>query len=559
MSAEVYIRENVKGICNKVYIAPNIPEKKLNNAIESVAKGENPDYVVAILDTTLLGSAKEGCVLFGDKMFIKPMLEKAKEYKFKDISNIEFIYEEVKKKNDKIDIKEKLIVNFDDGRKEKLDSLIGLNYKKFEEFINEMLNQEGEDKNFTSNSQVLPLANMDNSIKLAYLKIICNFVYQSSDNITALEYSEIISLTARINLDKKERLELRSYMCSISEKEDDDELIKYLQTNISESSFDILKKSLIKDILYIQRVRDKENISQNDFLNKIKEKLNIKDEEIDLMIAAIKNDEDIIKLRMNDSQITKAFKELISKAGAIGVPMAAIYFSGSIVGLSAAGITSGLAALGMGGILGFSSMATGIGALVVLGVFTYKGIKKVTGINEIENNKQRELMLQAIIRNSQQALNYLIEDVNEITQQLIAALEKEEMNSKKVKKLSLIIEMLSKGAKSTTNKINYAELEIIISKVPKTLDLVRLEELTNEPTKLKLREYVLNCYQERELILNNEESKYEYVLKNELGINELEELSSIFNGIGYNNVKDAALASAKGFAKSIKDGIIKGN
>lgn len=559
MSAEVYIRENVKGICNKVYIAPNIPEKKLNNAIESVAKGENPDYVVAILDTTLLGSAKEGCVLFGDKMFIKPMLEKAKEYKFKDISNIEFIYEEVKKKNDKIDIKEKLIVNFDDGRKEKLDSLIGLNYKKFEEFINEMLNQEGEDKNFTSNSQVLPLANMDNSIKLAYLKIICNFVYQSSDNITALEYSEIISLTARINLDKKERLELRSYMCSISEKEDDDELIKYLQTNISESSFDILKKSLIKDILYIQRVRDKENISQNDFLNKIKDKLKIKDEEIDLMLDAIKNDEDIIKLRMNDSQIIKSFKELISKAGAIGVPMAAIYFSGSIVGLSAAGITSGLAALGMGGILGFSSMATGIGALVVLGVFTYKGIKKATGINEIENNKQRELMLQAIIRNSQQALNYLIEDVNEITQQLISALEKEEMNSKKVKKLSLMIEMLSKGAKSTTNKINYAELEIIISKVPKTLDLVRLEELTNEPTKLKLREYVLNCYQERELILTNEESKYEYVLKNELVINELEELSSIFNGIGYNNVKDAALASAKGFAKSIKDGIIKGN
>lgn len=262
---------------------------------------------------------------------------------------------------------------------------------------------------------------------------------------------------------------------------------------------------------------------------------------------------------MNDSQIIKSFKELISKAGAIGVPMAAIYFSGSIVGLSAAGITSGLAALGMGGILGFSSMATGIGALVVLGVFTYKGIKKATGINEIENNKQRELMLQAIIRNSQQALNYLIEDVNEITQQLISALEKEELNSKKVKKLSLMIEMLSKGAKSTTNKINYAELEIIISKVPKTLDLVRLEELTNEPTKLKLREYVLNCYQERELILTNEESKYEYVLKNELVINELEELSSIFNGIGYNNVKDAALASAKGFAKSIKDGIIKGN
>lgn len=86
-------------------------------------------------------------------------------------------------------------------------------------------------------------------------------------------------------------------------------------------------------------------------------------------------------------------KDLVAKAGAVGVLLAAIYFSGSVVGMSSAGITSGLTALRMGGALGFSSMLTGIGSTVLIGVGAYKGIKKVTGISDLENNKQREMML----------------------------------------------------------------------------------------------------------------------------------------------------------------------
>ncbi|MDP4086135.1 MAG: hypothetical protein Q8934_16155 [Bacillota bacterium] len=76
---------------------------------------------------------------------------------------------------------------------------------------------------------------------------------------------------------------------------------------------------------------------------------------------------------------------MAAKAGAVGVPMAAIYFSGSVIGLDATGITSELAALGMGGILGLSGIVTGIGAALLIGVGAYKGIKKVTGISDLEN------------------------------------------------------------------------------------------------------------------------------------------------------------------------------
>ena len=77
---------------------------------------------------------------------------------------------------------------------------------------------------------------------------------------------------------------------------------------------------------------------------------------------------DILNKRKNDSQIAKSFKDIAAKAGAVGVPLAAIYFSGSVVGFSAAGITSGLATMGLGGLLGFSGMVTGIGTVVLIGV-----------------------------------------------------------------------------------------------------------------------------------------------------------------------------------------------
>ncbi|MFD3447111.1 hypothetical protein ACFDTO_21150 [Microbacteriaceae bacterium 4G12] len=53
--------------------------------------------------------------------------------------------------------------------------------------------------------------------------------------------------------------------------------------------------------------------------------------------------------------------------------------------------------------------------------------------------------------------------------------------SKKIEKLSTILSMMSKGAQATTQKINYAESESVISHLPKILDMTTLEELTSEP------------------------------------------------------------------------------
>jgi hypothetical protein len=69
-----------------------------------------------------------------------------------------------------------------------------------------------------------------------------------------------------------------------------------------------------------------------------------------------------------------SWKELASRAAAVGVPLAALNVAG-IAGFSAVGITSGLAALGsMSGlaILGLNPMTAGIGALILGGVAVKK-------------------------------------------------------------------------------------------------------------------------------------------------------------------------------------------
>ena len=556
MGVENYIKENVSLIGDKVYIAPDIPEKKLNNAILSIAEGVNPQYVLAIVDTTLFGSAKEGIVFLGDRVFVRNTFEKATIFNFSDISEAEYVCEESTKDNGKVVKIEKVILKLNDSTEQKLSlPSVGINFKEFANFINRIINEGGEEKVFETTAQTLPLSDMDNGVKSAYIKIICNYAYSDDDVIDAKEYAEIVSLIVRIDYHAKDRLSLRSYMCDKNNIEDSKSLIDYLSANVPDGSRDIVKKSLMKDIIYIYKLKNDMAQWKNDrFIVELQNELNINDEQIELIILAIKSDENILNERKNDSEIVKSMKDIGAKAAAVGVPLAAVYFSGSVIGMSAAGLTSGLAMLGMGGFLGFSSMFTGIGVVALLGVGTYKGIKKVTGLSELENNKQRELMLQAIIKNSQKSLNYLIEDVNEISKQLTEEINKGMESAIKIKKLSKLLAMMSNSAKETSSKINYAEVEEIIAKLPKNLDKTRFEELTNEPTKEKLRSFVLSCYIEKEIIVeyadNTQEMKKILELDDKQELKILEQLYSVLESIGYMNIKDAALASAKGVAKS---------
>jgi hypothetical protein len=114
---------------------------------------------------------------------------------------------------------------------------------------------------------------------------------------------------------------------------------------------------------------------------------------------------------LTTSQFEETATEVVAKSAAFGVPLYAVSVAGSVAGLSAPGITSGLAMLGFGGLLGLSAMVTGIGTVVILGVAVHQGTRFILKTKERDRNQRREHLIKQVIVYNQQAIAELGEDI----------------------------------------------------------------------------------------------------------------------------------------------------
>ena len=136
--------------------------------------------------------------------------------------------------------------------------------------------------------------------------------------------------------------------------------------------------------------------------------LGVNDEQRDAMERYAEEVRRIRERGIDDNHAADAVKAAVAGMTAVGVPIAAVVYSGAIVGLSAAGITSGLAALGLG--LG---MVPGIGVAIVIGTVAFVGLNYLfdTGNKrkKEEHRNERERKAQLAIENLQETINHLIE------------------------------------------------------------------------------------------------------------------------------------------------------
>ena len=73
------------------YLAPNIPEKKINGAIEGIARKQvAPNQVLLVFDTTLWGGAGDGILLTRDTLFYKELLQDPHQVDFAAIQAAEY-------------------------------------------------------------------------------------------------------------------------------------------------------------------------------------------------------------------------------------------------------------------------------------------------------------------------------------------------------------------------------------------------------------------------------------------------------------------------------------
>ncbi|MEV6490347.1 TerB family tellurite resistance protein [Actinoplanes sp. NPDC051633] len=139
--------------------------------------------------------------------------------------------------------------------------------------------------------------------------------------------------------------------------------------------------------------------------------------------------------KITTSQLETATKNIAAKAAAFGAPVAAVSLAGSVSGLGGAGITSGLAALGFGGLLGLSAMVTGVGTVVILGVAVHQGTRYVLAANEREREKRREHLIQQVIKNHQQAMAELTDDIAGLAQRMATTLTQTTKNEERLARL----------------------------------------------------------------------------------------------------------------------------
>lgn len=542
MDANIFIKEHIK-VIEDILVAPDIPEKKLNNAIKAFECEDSMSSIIALYDSTLFGSAKEGIVFTGEKMLIKTSSALI-SIEYKEISKAEYFEVVEQVKADKTRTSKGIKIFKGEEVVELKDTDVSSTiYKPLELFLNKLIAECSE---FKEVNLLQPLEEMPSVLKNAYVKILINMAFDNDGEIDEKELAEIMFLMGRISIDDEGRFELRSYIAEIgSSAISTQDLLTIIKDNAEAAHYEAIMISLVKDIFSIHAsttLSTEEGsiiqVSYPDFLQKHKEIFGLSTDKIELARIAVENDFKILYENVDDDKIKQAAKDLAAKAASVGAPIGAIYLSGSVMGLSAAGMTSGLASLGMGGMLGLSSMATGIGVAVLIGVGVYQGVKYLTSNNELSKYKTRELMLHEVIKQTQKSISLMIGDINVIVKKLNDAIVRHKDDRDDIEKLSNILSKLQGAMKQMNSKSNQCVNMEAALQCPQTLDISRIKSLANEPTKKEIYAFITSCYEEKE-----QNGTQQLVRKRNLSTDTLEKLGDILQGIGYfsatNNAKSA--------------------
>lgn len=74
---------------DRIYVAPHIPPKLLNNALDSYGLNEDPASIRVLIDDTVFGSGKEGALIAEDFFGFKEVFADMEPYEFKDVDALE--------------------------------------------------------------------------------------------------------------------------------------------------------------------------------------------------------------------------------------------------------------------------------------------------------------------------------------------------------------------------------------------------------------------------------------------------------------------------------------
>jgi len=217
-----------------------------------------------------------------------------------------------------------------------------------------------------------PLEEYSENEQIAYLSILSNVCYVDKKFGDQEKY-QLDVLLEQLKISDIGKAKIYS---SVFNLQNEDKLANFeVIQNLGNTE---LKYTLISDLCLFSFVDSKFTDKEYQYILGIGEVLGITQEQVNAIKSIQENLDKIKDIPSNSERYKQIIKESVSNLAGVGVPIGAIAASGSVFGLGAAGITSGLAALGAlvgGGML--------LGAVVVVPAIAFGtayGVKKLFDI-----------------------------------------------------------------------------------------------------------------------------------------------------------------------------------
>ena len=252
---------------------------------------------------------------------------------------------------------------------------------------------------------------MPEEVKILYIEILAQQIL-ADDKLHPMEFSDLYLFMFQIGVSQKSRRKVINFFCNDTPLAISEMLDKMMLMAPFEAQ-EAISFSIIKDFIRISRVD--QNISPKEMQNLHQLVMQIYQTEdkarqvIELAEMAIGYDEEFLKGNLCEPEFSLAEKNLVSNADSIGIPMAAVYFSGSSMGLSAPKMLDKLKDLGLNELIKASNSGRGIGAMTLLRLALNKGCK-----DERTQATVQEASIQELSRLNRDTMAALESDMQEL-------------------------------------------------------------------------------------------------------------------------------------------------
>ena len=214
-----------------------------------------------------------------------------------------------------------------------------------------------------------PLEGYPENEQIAYLSILSAICYVDKEFSDKEKY-QLDALLEKLKISDEGKSRIYSSIFSLQHEDK----LTNLET-IQDLGDTELKYTLISDLCLFALADSTFSDEEYQYILGIGEALGITQEQVDAIKSIQENLAKIKDIPQNPERFKLLLKDSVANLAAVGVPAGAIAASGTVFGLSAAGITSGLAALGA--LIGGGMLAGAVIVVPAIAVGSTYGVKKL--------------------------------------------------------------------------------------------------------------------------------------------------------------------------------------